>query len=176
MVIRQLKNETAVRPVCALNYMSDGYGTLLDGIPVINGLDKMKGSIEKYQVNLVIIASTVMAQETRNRIKQLCKEEKVEVQDYSGFFQSVGTNLSLKNLAECCVGEVEIVINGRHQRYADCEQAFLSEAGRYIVKSISAKGDSLVVELTEKTVVQNDLNAEWIKSQEQEAGETISFF
>ena len=70
----------------------------------------------------------------------------------------------------------EIVINGRHQKYADCEQAFLSEAGRYVVKSISAKGDSLVVELTEKTVVQNDLNAEWVKSQEQEAGETISFF
>ena len=71
---------------------------------------------------------------------------------------------------------MEIVINGRHRKYADCEQAFLSEAGRYVVKSISARGDSLVVELTEKTVVQNDLNADWVKSQEQEAGESISFF
>ena len=176
MVIKQLQNETAIRPVCALDYKNGGYGAFLDGIPVVNGLDKLKGTIEKYQVNLVIIASTVMAQETRNQIKELCKEENVEVQDYSGFFHSVGTGISLKNLAECCVGEVEIVINGRHQKYADCEQAFLSEAGRYVVKSISAKGDSLVVELKEKTVVQNDLNAEWVKSQEQEAGETISFF
>ena len=176
MVIKQLQNETAIRPVCALDYKNSSYGALLDGIPVVNGLDKLKGAIETYRVNLVVIASTVMPRETREQIRQLCKEENVEVQDYSGFFQSVGTGVSLKNLAECCVGEVEIVINGRHRKYADCEQAFLSEAGRYVVKSISARGDSLVVELTEKTVVQNDLNAEWVRSQEQEVGESISFF
>ena len=176
MVIKQLENETAIRPVCALDYNSDGFGTLLDGIPVVNGLDKLQSSIEKYHVNVVVIASTVMQQETRNQIRELCKQANVEVQDYSGFFQSVGAGISLKDLAECCVGEVKIAINGRHQKYADCEQAFLSEAGRYIVKSISARGDVLLIELAEKTVVQNDLNAEWVKSQEKEAGEPISFF
>lgn len=176
MVIKQLENETAIHPVCALDYNSEGFGTLLDGIPVISGLDKLKGAIEKYQANIVVIASTVMPRETRNQIKEICKQANVEVQDYSGFFQSVGTGISLKDLAECCVGEVEIVINGSHQKYADCEQAFLSEAGRYIVKSISARGDALLIELAEKTVVQNDLNAEWVKSQEKEEGEPISFF
>lgn len=176
MVIKQLENETAIRPVCALDYNGDGLGTLLDGIPVVNGLDKLQSSIEKYHANVVVIASTVMPQETRNRIRELCRQANVEVQDYSGFFQNIGTGISLKNLAECCTGEVEIAINGRHQKYADCEQAFLNEAGRYIVKSISARGDALLIELAEKKFVQNDLNAEWVKSQEREAGEPISFF
>ena len=73
-------------------------------------------------------------------------------------------------------GKVELVVNGEHQQYADCEQALVNAAGKYVVKSISARADTLVIELTDHSVVQNDLNADWVKDQEKETGEAISFF
>ena len=174
--LQELEREKTVRPVCALNYKEIGFGSLLDGVPVVNGVENLKGAIEKYRVNFVIIASAVMPQEVRNRIKAICREASVEVQDYSGFFQGFGGSVTLKNLAECADGKVELVVNGEHQQYADCEQALVNAAGKYVVKSISARADTLVIELTDHSVVQNDLNADWVKDQEKETGEAISFF
>ena len=176
IVLQELEREKTVRPVCALNYKEIGFGSLLDGVPVVNGVENLKGAIEKYRVNFVIIASAVMPQEVRNRIKAICREASVEVQDYSGFFQGFGGSVTLKNLAECADGKVELVVNGEHQQYADCEQALVNAAGKYVVKSISARADTLVIELTDHSVVQNDLNADWVKDQEKETGEAISFF
>lgn len=176
IVLQELEREKTVRPVCALNYKEIGFGSLLDGVPVVNGVENLKGAIEKYRVNFVIIASAVMPQEVRNRIKDICREASVEVQDYSGFFQGFGGSVTLKNLAECADGKVELVVNGEHQQYADCEQALVNAAGKYVVKSISARADTLVIELTDHSVVQNDLNADWVKDQEKETGEAISFF
>lgn len=161
--------------MCALNYKEIGFGSLLDGVPVVNGVENLKGAIEKYRVNFVIIASAVMPQEVRNRIKAICKEASVEVQDYSGFFQGFGGSVTLKNLAECADGKVELVVNGEHQQYADCEQALVNAAGKYVVKSISARADTLVIELTDHSVVQNDLNADWVKDQEKETERPSAF-
>lgn len=176
IVLQELEREKTVRPVCALNYKEIGFGALLDGVPVVNGVENLKSAIEKYRVNFVIIASTMMPQAVRDRIKAICAEASVEVQDYSGFFQGFGGSVTLKNLAQCADGRVELVIHGEHRQYADCEQAFLNTAGRYVVKSISAKADTLVIELTDYCVVPNDLNADWVKDQEKETGEAISFF
>ena len=52
----------------------------------------------------------------------------------------------------------------------------MSVTGKYIVKTISAKGDKLVVELQKNAVVRNNLNEAWIQKQEEETGEQISFF
>jgi hypothetical protein len=49
-------------------------------------------------------------------------------------------------------------------------------AGRYLVKSVWAGADTLMIELDDYSVVQNDLNAEWVRDQEKETGEAISFF
>ena len=68
IVLQELEREKTVRPVCALNYKEIGFGSLLDGVPVVNGVENLKGAIEKYRVNFVIIASAVMPQEVRNRI------------------------------------------------------------------------------------------------------------
>ena len=97
-------------------------------------------------------------------------------QELSGRTIGFGGSVTLKNLAECADGKVELVVNGEHQQYADCEQALVNAAGKYVVKSISARADTLVIELTDHSVVQNDLNADWVKDQEKETGEAISFF
>lgn len=175
-VMKQLERESVVRPACMLNYKESGFGALFDGVPVVSGVENLKAAIEKYHINLVVLASTVIPQQTRKQIKEICGELNVEVQDYSGYFQSIGSGVTLKNLAECCDGAVELVVNGQHQHFDDCEQAVMNTAGKYQVKSIYAKDGTLVIVLADNNVVLNDLNADWVKEQKQETGEDVSFF
>lgn len=175
-VIKQFERESVVRPVCVLNYKeTQGVSAYFDGIPVVYGTDNLSDSIKKYHVNLVVLASTVIPQQTANQIKEICAELSVEVQDYSGFFQ-MSSGLTLKNLAECSKGTVEIVVNGHSRTFDDGEQALVNTEGRYVVKSIYARDGVLVAELAENDVVLNDLNEDWVRQQKDETGEDVSFF
>lgn len=176
MVLRELEREKDIRPVCALRYRDTGMGSLFDGIPVVNGADNLKTAVEKYQINYVIIASVSMPEEIRSQIKAVCKEIHVEAQDYSGFFFSAGGPVSFRSLAECTDGPVELLIHGRHEKYADGEQALRGIVGRYMVKSVRAESGVVMIELDDYSIVQNDLNADWVRDQEKETGEAISFF
>lgn len=175
-VLKQLERANMAKPVCVLSYRSKAIGSMLDGIPVVNGLENLPNAIKKYQVHLVIIADSLMPQEVRNQIKQTCKEAELETQDFSGYFHAAGKGISLRTLAECSTGAVELAIDGKHMKFDDGEQALMNVVGNYDVKSVSAKGNTLVIELTGHTVIQNDLNADWVKKQEKETGEEISFF
>lgn len=173
---RELERENNTRLMCVLNYKKTSAGSLFDGIPVVNGIDQLKNAIEKYQINYVILASASMPREIRSQLKQLCNEIHVEAQDYTGFFQSIGGHISLRNLAEFTNGPVELVIHNSHHRYQDGREALQNIVGRYIVRSVWAEADVLMIELDEYAIEQNDLNADWVKSQEEETGEAISFF
>lgn len=175
-VIRELERESGIRLMCVLNYKKAGLGSLLDGIPVVDDVDHLKDAVEKYGINYVVIASASMPQETRSRIKDLCRQMDVEAQDYSGFFQTAGSRIMFRNLMEYADGPVELMIQGKHRKFTDGKQALRSIAGRYMVKSLRAEADVLVIELEDYSVVQNDLNADWVKAQEKETGEEISFF
>lgn len=176
MVLKQLERENLAHPVCILNYKDNGIVGTLNGVPVVSGINNLQDALKKYQVNFVIIADTMLSSEVRSQIKEQCQAEEIEVQDFSGYFQSSGTDITLKKLVEYTTGAVELVVDDKRQTFADGEQALMSVTGKYIVKTISAKGDKLVVELQKNAVVRNDLNEAWIQKQEQETGEQISFF
>lgn len=174
--VRQLENESLVRPVCMLNYKEAAHYSVFAGIPVVNGVENLEKAIEKYHVNLVVLAAASISKEMKNQIREACRKLNVEVQSYSGFFDKSGSTVTLRNLAEYSSGAVEIVYNGHRKVYDDCEQALVEIEGSYAVKSITAKADMLAIELTDSRVVSNDLNEEWVKKQVQETGEEISFF
>lgn len=175
-VVREFERENDIQTMCVLNYKETAQGSLFDGVPVINGMDNLKHAIEKYKINYVVLASASMPQEIRNQIKELCSQVNVEAQDYSGFFQSTGGHITFRSLAECATGPVEVVLHGNHQIFTDGKQALRSIVGRYMVTSIRAEADVLLIELEDYSVVQNDLNADWVRAQEKETGEAISFF
>lgn len=174
--LRAMERESAVRPVCMVDYKNQSFGLFFDGLPVVNGVDDLAAAIEKYHVQLVLLASTVMPQQIRAQVQETCAQCGVECQDYAGYFQNTGAEITLKSLAERCTGPVEISLHGSKRRFEDGEQAVAGIIGKYAVKSISAKDGELLIELADKNVVQNDLNEEWVKNQEKETGEEISFF
>lgn len=176
LILKQLERENLARPVCVLNYKDNGITGTLNGIPIISGMNKLQDAIRKYQVNYVIIADTLMSVEIRNQIKEQCQSAEIEVQDFSGYFQTTGNEITLKKLVEYTNGEVILNMDGSSRTFADGEQALMSVTGKYTVKSLSAEGNKLVIELQKNSVVRNDLNEMWVQKQEQETGEQISFF
>lgn len=166
----------AAHPVCMFTSSSENSGGRMDGVPVVGGMDKLKDYIQKYSVECVILADSMMTVESRKEIKAICEEADVGVQDFSGYFQNDGADLTLMRLMQYTSGPVEIRINGISQVFPSGEQAAMSVEGKFDVRSIAAHEDRIVVELTRHITVLNNLNEAWVQEFEQETGENISFF
>ena len=149
--------DNAAHPVCMVDFRGEGFGDMLGGLPVVGGVDKVAASVKKYAVECVILADTTMPQNIRKEIRDICRSLNVEVQDFSGYFQDSRGAVTLRNLVEYTKGEVELVINGRRQRFANGEQAVMSVTGKYVVTSISAQEGRLVIELRNDILVPNDV-------------------
>lgn len=178
IVIRHLEADVdnAAHPVCVVDFRGEEFGSRIGGIPVVSGVDKIGESVKKYNVESVILADTLMPQTVRRQIREICKEIGVEVQDFSGYFQDGRGSVSLRSLMEYANGPVELVLNGQSKVFPDGEQAMLDTTGKYLVSSVSAKGDRLVVVLQKDVLVPNDVKEEWVQDYQKETGEDISFF
>lgn len=178
VVRHQIENDpnNAARPVCVFSHRDSGTRNLLDGIPVVSGMEHMKGYLRKYDVQCVILADSIMPPETRAQIKQICKESNVEVQDFSGYLTNEGQSVTLQKLMEYTSGPVEIMLDGMTKTFANGEQALMACPGKYTVKRIYANKDRVGVEIIRRTVILNDTNEDWVKDTEREIGNEISFF
>ena len=67
-------------------------------------------------------------------------------------------------------------MDGVSKHFANAELALMSNPGNYVLEAIRAKKDTMVLEVKTNRLVRNDLNADWVKDQEKETGEEISFF
>ena len=99
---------------------------MMEGLPVISGVDKLADAIKKYSVECVILADSTMPTDVRKAVRGICGEMNVEVQDFAGFFQESRGAVTLRNLMEYAKGEVELVVNGKSQSFANGEQAVMS--------------------------------------------------
>lgn len=176
ILMNQLDHGNVARPVCIVNYKGNSMGTIMNGVQVIHGIERLQTSLSRYKADMVIIADTLMPNETRKVIRGICESAKVEVQDFSAYFQNDMGGFVLRTIAQYCDGEVELVVDGVSKSFPNAEQALMSNLGNYAVESMYAKADKLVVVLKTNCLTRNDLNASWVKDQEKETGEEISFF
>ena len=176
VLMGQLDRSNVAHPACILNYKGNSMATMLDGVQVVDGLDHLETALKKFKISNVIIADSLMPEQIRKSVRETCEAADVEVQDFSGYFQNDMGSITLKTISQYCDGAVELVVNGVSKSYADAEQALLHTPGNYTVDSISAKAGKLVVVLKTRRFVLNDLTASWVKEQEKETGEEISFF
>lgn len=162
--------------VCLVDFREKEYGSLLEGIPVYSGIDKIPAAVKKYGVECVILADSTMPLKVRKEVRRICGDLQVDVQDFGGFFQDSRGAVVLRNLMEYTEGEVELVIDGTSIRFANGEQAVLSVTDKRVIKSIYARDNRVVVELQSDVLVPNNISEEWVKTYEREIGEDISFF
>lgn len=175
---RQIENDryNVARPVCIFSYKPWNSGRMMNGLPVVTDMDRLQEHLAKYKVKCVILADAIMPMEIRKKIREICQASNVEVQDFSGYLQQDGPGLTPKALLEHIGGPVDVMKDGKTVSYDDSEKALLELGGNYSVQSVSARDGRIVIELTNATVILNDVDKDWVKATEEETGKEISFF
>ena len=173
MVLNQMKGDdnTIWQPVCVLDYKNEHTGRTIDGLPILGGVEGINDAIKTYGVKSVIIADTLMPFDVRKNIRQRCSEHGFDVQDYSGFYQTVVTGVDLKNLLQVVNGSVEIKMEDISQRFENGEEAALTISQGYVVKSVKSLDGILEVEIKKESIVPQMPDESWAKNEED-----ISFF
>ena len=148
-VLRHMERDmdSAVRPVCMVDFAALSYGSMMEGIPVVSGVDAIAGAVNTYGVESVILADTTMPGAVRKRVREICDDLGLEVQDYVGYFQESWGSMTLSTMVEYTTSEVELVINGVHRKCANGKQAAKHITEHHAVKAMYAKNNRLVIEL-----------------------------
>lgn len=146
-VIRHMRidDESPMLPVCVVDYRIDSYATVMEGIPVVKGVENITDAVKRYNVERVILADPRMPGAIRKRVRELCVE--VEVQDYIGYFQESWNSTTPSRMIEYTTSEVELVINGVHRICSDGKEAAQYITPDHSVKKMYAMDNRLVVEL-----------------------------
>lgn len=174
----QIENDSAnvAHPVCIFSYKDTQNGTMMNGLPIVTGLDKLPEQLRKYQIKCVMLADALMPADIRMQIREICQTSEVEVQNFSGFMTGEGSSLTAKKLLEYTSGPVDVVVNGLTASFENGEKALMNLNGNYHVQRICAKDGRLVVFLTVETVILNDVQKAWVREEEEKEGKEISFF
>ena len=148
-VLRHMERDQdrAMTPVCMIDFSEYSFGTMMEGIPVVGGVDAIAGATKTYEVESVILADTTMPGAVRKRVREICDELNLEVQDYVGYFQESWGSMTLSTMVAYATSEVELVINGVHRKCANGKQAAQHITEHHAVKAIYAKNNRLVIEL-----------------------------
>ena len=86
------------RLVCFFSDREHGITGTSDGLPVYGDINKFEEIIDRHGVRLVLLADSLLRDEVRRRIREICKDLKIEVQDFSGYLQNDGGTLTLQKL------------------------------------------------------------------------------
>ena len=177
-VIKHLERDpnSMAKPVCMIDVSSTEIKGIMSGVPVLSGIDKIPSAVQKYQVDRVMIADTIVSPEVRTAVKEICSNLDIPAQDFSGFFRSTPSRIPLKSLLEYVEGPVVIEIGDRQTRYASVEQAIANISEKYIVASVSTISDTICIRLIQDVLRPNDTQADWVQAYQKETGEDISFF
>lgn len=148
-VIRHMENDldSAQRPVCMVDFRGLSFGSVMSGIPVVNGVDAISNAVKTYSVENVILADTGMPGSVRKRVREICDELSVQVQDYVGYFQESWGSMTLGTVVKYATSEVELVINGVRRRCANGEQAAKYITEHHAIKAVYAQNNRLVIDL-----------------------------
>ena len=149
IVRRQLDDDpnSGARIVCIFSYKAYEPGALINGIPVVGNLEQLTNHIERFKVQRVILADSIMPMTVREKIISTCGQANIEVQNLSGFLRYDNSGLSLRQLMECIDGKVTIFRDGTVTAFDNGEQALMAFPGRNDIKSVSIEADHFFVEL-----------------------------
>lgn len=146
-VLRHMRtdDESPMLPVCVVDYRTDSYAALMEGVPVVKGVEDIPDALKKYSVERIILADPRMPGAVRKRVRELCTE--VEVQDYIGYFQESWNSITPSKLIEYTTSEVELIINGVHRLFSNGKEAAQYITPDHSIKRMYAKDNRFVVEL-----------------------------
>lgn len=181
IIINQLDSDQTniARPICVVDYRGTTVGKTFNGLPVLrgtNGKNAVREAVQKHDIQIAIIADSLMSIDSRKEIRSLCREIGIDVQDFSGYMQSSLRGTTLLSLLECVEGSVTVIYGELCRSFQNAEEAALALPGKYIVKSVKALKDELIIEIEASAAGLTQGNEDWIQEYETRTGEKVSFF
>ena len=165
-VRRQIENNRMGRPAVIFDRGSARPdGTMLDGVPVVGGLEQIPEYVKKYNIHVVVLADSLMPEEVRENIRaqvRACPD--VELQDYSAGLSADGAALTPRKVMAYITGPV--ILDG--VPYPDGEAALAAVRPGASVRCIRAEQGTVVLETEERRPVMADPS--WAE------GRDVSFF
>ncbi len=149
IVRRQIEDdpESAAQIVSIFTYHDSEIGTLINGVPILGNLNRLKEHLEANKIQRVILADSIMPFSVRESIKATCQDAGIELQDFSGYLRYDNSGLPLQKFLECVTGRVAILQDGQVIEYDNGEQALMRATGKLDIKSISIKDNTFFIEL-----------------------------
>ena len=87
--IRVLQGGVYFNVCCAVDPSGAAAGKLIDGVPVYS-MDELAEQIGKHDITCVFLTEPSLSEASRQAVKRICQEKKIELRDYSSFFGYVG--------------------------------------------------------------------------------------
>lgn len=176
MLLRQLESDVhnVAQPVCVLDYRNLETGRLFNGLPVVGGLEGLEAASAKYGVKSVILADSLMPQETREQLLARCAKLGLAVQDFALY--SAGGGNPLRSILARVNGPLTIRLDGVARDYDNAEQALAALPGRYSVRAVSAASDRVLIDIERDSAALSNADEAWARDYKKTTGEDVSFF
>lgn len=84
----QIEQDGSMKVACVVSSNEEWPNQYLNGVPVISGLNNLEQVVEKKKIRYVIIADETLAEEDNKKIRSICDNKNIEVQDFIEFLQS----------------------------------------------------------------------------------------
>ena len=84
----QIEQDGSMKVACVVSSNEEWPNQYLNGVPVISGLNNLEQVVEKKKIRYVIIADEMLTEEDNKKIRSICDNKNIEVQDFIEFLQS----------------------------------------------------------------------------------------
>ena len=84
----QIEQDGSMKVACVVSSNEEWPNQYLNGVPVISGLNNLEQVVEKKKIRYVIIADETLTEENNKKIRSICDNKNIEVQDFIEYLQS----------------------------------------------------------------------------------------
>ncbi len=84
----QIEQDGSMKVAYVVSSNEEWPNQYLNGVPVISGLNNLEQVVEKKKIRYVIIADETLTEEDNKKIRSICDNKNIEVQDFIEFLQS----------------------------------------------------------------------------------------
>ncbi len=108
ILLKELTSSSKIelRPCCVIDDNPNKWGRLIEGIPIVGGRDKILDSVDKYQIEKILLAIPTAKGIEKKKIIDICQQTKCELMSLPGIYQLANGDVSLKTLKPVAVEDL----------------------------------------------------------------------
>lgn len=126
---------------CIIDDNPNKWGRTVEGVPVVGGRHDILSSVEKYQINKILVAIPSASAEDKRDILNICKETGCELKNLPGVYELVDGSVRLGDFQDVSVED----LLGRDPIKVNMDEIYKQISGKVIL--VTGDGGSIGSEL-----------------------------